>query len=284
MLEINNDIELARYSTLGVGGNADYLAITSTQDDLLAALNWADKEKVPFVIIGKGSNLLISDEGFRGLVIINRILGYEIIGDRVEVNSGECLSKVALETLKEGLLGLHFGAGIPGTIGGAVADNSGALGYDISETLVSARVWQDGVISTWENGDFTFSYRSSKLKGGKNTVILSAVFELTKGDTKSELQIIEEDKKRRLASYIGRTCGSYFKNPEGKSAGELIDSLGLKGFRQGGAEVSPEHANVLRNADSATANDFLILEETIIDKVREKYGIELETEVVKLGF
>jgi UDP-N-acetylmuramate dehydrogenase len=284
MLKIEERVNLAKYSTLGVGGQADYLLVATNKADLLAGLDWAHSQKLPFIVLGGGSNVLISDEGFRGFVIINHATECKIVNSMVTVDSGANFGMIARETLDKGLAGLHFGAGIPGTIGGAVVGNAGAIGWDIAKTLRSAQVWDNGNVEVYTNADFNFGYRASKLKGRSDLVVISAEFEL-KFDDKNELsKLVRDDHKRRAKSYLGRTCGSYFKNHEcGGTAGELIDRLGLKGYRIGGAEISPLHANVIRNVDHATASDILAIEKLVVRKVKEKYGIDLTPEVVKIG-
>jgi len=284
MIEMQEQVNMAKYSTLSVGGNADFLTTVSKLTDLVAGLKWAHDKNIPFVIIGGGSNILISDEGFRGLVIINRASEYKIEGAKVTVDSGYNFGKLATETIELGLAGLHFGAGIPGSIGGAIAGNAGALGWDIAKTLKSVRVWDDGEERTFSNADLDFGYRTSKIKSKDGIVILSAEFELTVGNKDELTKLILDDRKRRVKSYLGRTCGSYFRNPQGdETAGELIDRLGLKGHRIGGAEISPLHANVIRNIDNATANDIVSLEKFVTSKVEEKYNVQLIPEVVKIG-
>jgi UDP-N-acetylmuramate dehydrogenase len=284
VIDIRKNIPLAPYSTLHIGGLADYFVICKQKNDLLSALHWANDNQIPFVVIGYGSNILFADKGFRGLVIINRINNFLIKDNRVLVESGQTLSGIARETIGRGLIGLHFGANIPGTIGGAIVGNAGTLGWDISKTLVSAEIWHDGKVRIWQNKDFDFSYRESKLKDKNEQVILSAEFELTDGRMGELENQIGEDMKRRLQSYKGKTCGSYFKNPQGKVAGKLIDSLNLKGYRIGDAEVSPLHANVFRNVGKANSSDIFALEKYVRDKVYEKYKIYLEPEIVKIGF
>ena len=284
MINIEKDVKLSKFTTLGIGGPADFLVVVKTKTELIQALEWAEGKKLPFIVLGFGSNVLFADTGFRGLVILNRTGADSIVGKLITVESGANFGRVARETLSHGFVGLHFGAGIPGTVGGAVVGNASALGWDISKTLVSAEIWRHGKVEVWRNKDFNFKYRNSKLKGDYETVLLGATFKLEKVKTDLILKQIQNDKVRRSQSYVGKTCGSYFKNPDEKTSGELIDSLGLKGYRVGDAEVSPLHANVIRNVGEARAVDVLNLEKYIQEKVYNKYKIRLVPEVVKIGF
>ncbi len=284
MIEIEKNIVLAKYTTLGVGGNADYLVVVKSRDELLEALDYAYRNKLKYLVLGGGSNVLVSDEGFAGLVIVNRATAHTQTKDVMYSESGASLTKVASQTLDNGFLGFEFGIGIPGTIGGAVAGNVGTKVGSVSDILVSAEVWHDGKIESLPGDSFDFDYRFSNIKGKFEYVVLSAKFRLQEGDTATAKEQVRAEIARRAGSYKGKTAGSYFKNPsEGKSAAELIDSLGLKGYRVGGAEVSTEHANVFRNLGDATARDFVELEHYVVAQVKTKFDIVLEPEVVKIG-
>jgi len=284
LIETEKNVELSRYTTFGVGGRADWLATVKSKEELLEALDYARKKKIRFVVIGSGSNLLISDEGFRGLVIVNRATKREYVKDTVVAESGANLTKVASQSLDDGYLGFEFGIGIPGTIGGAVVGNVGTKTGNVSDILISAEVWHEGKISVMDASSLDFDYRYSNIKEKPEFVVLSAKFRLQEGDTAIAKEHVKDELKRRATLYRGQTAGSYYKNPiEGKTAAELIDSLGLKGYRIGGAEVSTEHANVFRNAGGATAHDFFELERYVAGKVLDKYGVTLHPEVMKLG-
>lgn len=284
VIDIKKNILLSRYSTMSIGGPADYLVIAKKISDIKEAIEWAQKEQLNFVVVGNGSNILFSDTGYRGLVIINRANKYLISGNEIYAESGAILSKLAQDTLEIGLEGLHFGFGIPGTIGGAVAGNAGALGCDISKSLISAEVLSDGKLTNWTNKMFQFGYRKSSLQKRKNIVILSVSFKLKVGNKEELTKNVMADLQRRKKCYLGRTCGSYFKNPKNISAGQLIDKLNLKGFRIGDAEVSTEHGNVIRNISFATSKDVLEIEHHIQKRVFEECNIRLKPEIMKVGF
>ncbi len=291
-INIQKKVNLAKYSTLGVGGDADYLTVVNNAKELVEALDYGYKSELRTAILGGGSNVLISDEGFRGLVIINRDKQFEVTEDRVTVHGGVILSALVKNILQKKLFGLEFATGIPGTVGGAVVGNVGANGGQIADVLLSAEVWADGTVTTWSKADLDYGYRYSKLKGHGGSVVVSATFELhsivePRLLAETEIKITKQiaaDVLRRNRYYLGRTAGSYFKNPEGeRAAAELIDQLELKGYRIGGAEISPDHANVFRNAGEATADDFYKLEMYVVEKVKEEFDILLFPEVVKIG-
>jgi len=296
---INNlqkNVILAPYTTYRIGGKADYFFVTKSKQALIEVLEWARDEGVPYVIIGGGSNLLISDAGFRGLVILNRLNQYSITDNFVTVESGMILSTLARKIVDLGLSGLEFAMNIPGTVGGAVVGNAGAYGKEISYSFVSALVWtaKEGQ-KQCQKKDMKFSYRSSALKNSHDMVLIEADFQMQDGDKDLMLEKAKSDLEKRKHDYQGYSCGSYFKNPidqkvklkketlDNPSAGFLIDSLGLKGLSVGGAYVSNNHANVIVNEDKATAKDIITLEKMIITKVKASYGIKLDPEVTKIG-
>ncbi|MEI6266523.1 MAG: UDP-N-acetylmuramate dehydrogenase [bacterium] len=284
MINIQKNILLSKYTTLGVGGPAKYLVIVNTTEELIEALDYARNKHLEFAIIGGGSNLLVSDKGFYGLAIINRSGSWRKEGSYIVADSGANLTKVAYDALEAGWTDLAFASGIPGSVGAAVVGNVGVPDSSISDVLVSTIVWDGGLIKEIVNSELNFGYRTSILKQNRDVVVISAKFKLSNGKMDDTLKIILEDKKRRAFSYVGRTAGSYFKNPKGdKSAGELIDSLGLKSYSIRGAEISQNHANVIRNMGEATAGDIYDLEKYVIEKVKDGYNITLEPEVVKLG-
>ncbi|MEI7690142.1 MAG: UDP-N-acetylmuramate dehydrogenase [bacterium] len=293
---IQKNVILAPYTTYRIGGKADYFFIAKTKQALIKVLEWAKDESVPYVIIGGGSNLLISDAGFRGLVILNRLNQYSITDTSVTVESGMILSALARKTVDLGLSGFDFAVNIPGTVGGAVVGNAGAYGTETSNSFVSALVWsaKDGQ-NKYEKDDMKFSYRSSALKNCHETVLIEAEFRMQRGDRELMLEKAVSDLEKRKHDYRGYSCGSYFKNPTDKkikinketidnpSAGYLIDSLGLKGLFVGGARVSKNHANVIVNENKASAKDIIDLEKLIIKKVKKRYDVEIQPEVTKIG-
>jgi UDP-N-acetylmuramate dehydrogenase len=273
---------LAKYTTYQIGGPAELFLTANSREELISALLYANKNSVPVTVIGGGSNLLISDKGVKGLVVLNRANHYEFQNDELSTESGTILSKVARESIELGLSGLDFATGIPGTVGGAIVGNAGAYGKEIAGSLIEAEIW-NGEVKVYKNEDFHFKYRYSDLKGS-NKIVLSARFKFEKGDKEAMFEKIKTDLERRVKLYKGLNCGSYFKNPEGESAGAMIDRAGMKGFRSGNAQVNPNHANVILNLGGARAKEIIELENHIIKEVKDKFEVTLEPEVVKIGF
>jgi UDP-N-acetylmuramate dehydrogenase len=242
------------------------------------------------MLIGSGSNVLVSDAGLRGLVVLNRATTVTFDGLQVLAESGASFSTVARRCVQLGLAGVEWAANIPGTVGGAVFGNAGAWGGNVASTLVEATVLEPGGrVARWPVGRFEYSYRSSVLKrqsaqGNTCGVVLEATFGLKEGN-RADLQAKVADivAKRRSSQPPGPTCGSVFKNPPGDHAGRLIEAAGLKGTRIGGAEISTMHANFVVNTGTATAVDVRQLIELARRTVQDKFGVALELEIELIG-
>ncbi|MFC5450181.1 UDP-N-acetylmuramate dehydrogenase [Paenibacillus aestuarii] len=285
--DIRTNERLAPYTTWKIGGPADILIIPHTKEQVVAVIQMLHERGVPWTIIGRGSNLLISDKGIRGVVIK---LGSALETLRFEgatVYAGGSYSFIKLSVLaaKEGLTGLEFASGIPGTVGGAVYMNAGAHGSDVSRILKQAEVILDtGELVTMQAEDLQYAYRHSILHTLPG-IVTEAIFELQVGDRKEIAGAMAAYRDRRLRTQpLQLACaGSVFRNPTGNFAAKLIEESGLKGKRVGGAEVSPLHANFIVNTGNATAVDVLTLIQEVQQIVLDKHGIALKPEVLVLG-
>ncbi len=277
---------LDKFTTLRVGGAADYFAEPATEAALTALLAAAQEAALPVLLMGNGSNLLVRDGGFRGLVIR---LGKAFSGITRKENclyaqAGALLSVLARQAQEAGLTGLEFAQGIPGSVGGGVYMNAGAYGGELGNTVDFVRVFDGGSVRDIPGGEMRFSYRHTRGME-ENWVILGAQFRLTPGDPK-EIEAAMRDyaarrKEKQPLEYP--SAGSFFKRPAGHFAGALIEGAGLKGLTVGGAQVSEKHAGFLINKGGATAADFLKLMEEVQERVMEKYGVRLEPEVRIVG-
>lgn len=277
---------MARHTTFRVGGPADVLFMPEGADQLIAALEAARSAGVPAYVIGNGSNLIVRDGGVRGLVIAIGEGMSEIArcGDTVEAQAGAALARVAAFAQSEGLAGLEFASGIPGTLGGGCAMNAGAYGGQLSDVLIDARVLTGGAVRTLSREDMQMGYRTSlPLRTGG--IVLSARFALTPDAPEAiAARMRELNARRRDKQPLNLpSAGSTFKRPEGHFAGALIEQAGLKGLSVGGAQVSQKHAGFIVNAGGATASDVLALIAEVQDAVQARSGIRLETEVRVLG-
>jgi UDP-N-acetylmuramate dehydrogenase len=287
------DEPLARFTTMRVGGPADLFATAHNAFELRALVRFARARAIPFVILGRGSNLVIADAGIRGLVIQARAEGSRVAGDRYHAEAGVPMARAATETQQAGLTGLEYGLAIPGTVGGAVWANAGAHGSDTAGVLESALVLLgDGSEQEMPAADLGFSYRHSRFKDpgvmeadGPAEIVIAAVFRLRAADPAEIRARLDEIRAwRREHQPLGiPSAGSVFRNPPGDSAGRLIDDLGLKGFRIGGAVVSEKHANFIVNDRKGTAADVRALADHVRREVREHHGIELMFEVEFVG-
>ncbi|WP_438433414.1 UDP-N-acetylmuramate dehydrogenase [Gorillibacterium sp. sgz500922] len=278
---------LKNHTTWKIGGPADILATVQNRGQLVRLMRLLHAHGTPWHVLGRGSNVLVFDKGVRGAVI--KLAG-ELAEARFEnglIRAGGGYSFIKLSVLagKEGLTGLEFAGGIPGSVGGAVYMNAGAHGSDVSRILKEAEVvLEDGSVETWNREDLLFRYRHSVLQE-KPGIVTEAVFELGQGDRKEIAGAMAAYKDRRLRTQpLQLPCaGSTFRNPEGHHAAKLIEQAGLKGQRVGGAEVSTLHANFIINTGEATAQDVLDLIDLIRDRVRTQFAIELVPEVLVMG-
>lgn len=280
MGEIKENVPLASYSTMGIGGPARYFTKADTIEEMRSALLFARERKVPFLVIGKGSNCLFHDEGYRGIVILNKIDFFEDLGGGVfQVGAGTSFSLLGVKTARLHFSGLEFASGIPATVGGAVYMNAGASGKETKDTLVSVDFMDpEGNVSRYAVSDLEFSYRKSSFQKMRGAII-SATFKLSPSDEARDKQISIVQYRTKTQPYGEKSCGCAFRNPTGNFAGALIEKCGLKGFKVGGAEVSTLHANFIINKSDAKAADIRSLIELIRDRVKEQEKIDLEVEV-----
>lgn len=282
-LQINEP--LGRHTSARIGGPADAFIAAETRDDLSTAARIAWAEGVPFFLLGGGSNILISDQGVRGLVIHNRAGTVTFDGAQVKAESGASTIHLARQAAKQGLAGFEWGIGVPGTLGGAVYGNAGAHGGDMATCIESVEaITPDGPV-TYRNLDLAFEYRSSILKREQiRAVILSMAIRLTPGDpAEIAARMQEYNDYRKRTQPPGATIGSTFKNPPGDYAGRLIERAGLKGTRIGGAEISAVHANFFLNVGGASAADVMGLIDLARAEVLRQFGVELEREIELVG-
>tara|TARA_Y100001968_G_scaffold319865_1_gene352015 strand:- start:1724 stop:2626 length:903 start_codon:yes stop_codon:yes gene_type:complete len=290
-LKLSKEISLANFTTLRIGGTAEFLAEPKSIEEIKTLIRWSNEKKIPCNIIGAGSNLLISDLNIGGLTLCTRKLnGSELNSSTGEVKavSGESLPSLARKAANAGLHGLEWAIGIPGTIGGAVTMNAGAQGGCIAERLIKVEVIniKGGKTFYLTNKELDFSYRNSLIQK-ENLILLSAYFQLEPGQNSkfiNEMTNKNLEKRKQTQPYHLPTCGSVFRNPEPLKAGIIIEKLGLKGFRQGGAEISTMHANFIINSGNATASDVSQLIEIVQTKVKAAHGFLLHPEVKQLGF
>ena len=276
---------LSRHSSARIGGPAEAFLAARSVHDLAEAAQIAWEYDVPLCILGGGANILISDAGIRGLVVHNRAEGLHFDGTQVLAESGVSTISVARRSVKRGLAGFEWAAGIPGTIGGAVFGNAGAHGGDMAGVVVYADVITPEGERRLSNADLAFEYRSSILKREpQRAVVLRVLLQLEAGDPDVLNARLEEFRDyRRRTQPPGATIGSMFKNPPGDYAGRLIDAAGLKGTRIGGAEISTKHGNFFLNVGDANASDVRALAELARREVREQFGVELELEIELVG-
>ena len=280
---VDKNVSLSKYTTYRVGGVAKAFVYPKNVSSLITLLKILNMNNIKYKILGNGSNLLFSDDDFDGIIIkLDEFNDVSFLSNnRIRVGAGFSLMKLSLVAAKKGLAGLEFAAGIPGTIGGAIFMNAGAYKSDMGYVVQQVKVLTpDFRVITLENREMDFHYRTSYLQKNPKYICLEVVLKLAKGEREAIEEVIKERRKRRMESQPLEypSAGSVFRNPEGYYAGQLIEELGYKGHRNGGAMVSSKHANFIINYDHATGREIrdLILE--VHDKVLEKHGIDMKIE------
>lgn len=281
-INVQQNISLKQFCTYKTGGSARYFAEARSPQEMIHLRNFAKIQNVPFMVLGGGSNVLFSDEGYPGLVIINKMGKIHIQGEKVTAESGVNLAKLVLVAAQNNLGGISGLINIPGSVGGAVYGNAGVPDVYISDVLLQAVILPENSDTPVQVNPtyFNFGYRDSRVKKSKD-FILSATFGLrSEPSIKIRAEINHYTKERSLKQPMGNSCGSFFKNPgQFPSAGWLIEQSGCKGMQVGGAMVSPKHANFILNAGGAKSSDIIGLTVKIHQIVKKKFNVELEPEV-----
>ncbi|MCI8454524.1 MAG: UDP-N-acetylmuramate dehydrogenase [Lachnospiraceae bacterium] len=291
-MEVREHEPMSRHTSFGAGGAADWYVIPESAEELMAALAKCRSAGIPWYVIGNGSNLLVSDDGFHGVIVSTERLcslkirpGADAQTAYLICGAGTSLPKAAGMAVREGLTGLEFAAGIPGSVGGAAAMNAGAYGEEIKDVLQSLTVLDtEGKVCELGINELAMGYRTSAVME-RGLLVLEAVFALKKGEPIAIRSRMEEllAKRREKQPLEYPSAGSTFKRPAGYFAGRLIEDAGLKGFTIGGAQVSEKHAGFVINRGGASASDIFCLCEEVKRQVRERFGVELELEVRLLG-
>lgn len=290
---------LAKNTTFKIGGVAHFFVEVTEEEKMISLLNFLSGEDIPYFVLGGGSNVLFSDGEFEGVVIKLQTSELKLReGGEIVVDAGVLLSKVVNFALQNKLSGMEWGVGIPGTIGGAVRGNAGAMGKENANCLIKVKIWREGEIFELEKAECGFGYRESIFKTNRD-IILSAVYRLSPGDEKSIKESMQAYLKQRTGRYPSfPSAGSFFKNIDvnrwsGKKedlpeifwerrkipVGWLVEQVKMKGYAVGGAKISDEHGNFIINFSNAKQTDILSIVETVKEKVYNKFGIELEPEV-----
>lgn len=291
---VQQDENLGRFTAARLGGSADYLYVAKGKnfDELLDIARSAWEQEMSVQIIGGGANILISDKGVRGLTIVNRIAamtpGNWHDGRNLAVTSGVNLNKLTHFCMVNGLSGMEWAVGVPGTIGGAIVNNAGAHGSSMADSIADVVVFEaDKGIQLYSNADLQYAYRYSTLKARQDrrfVVLLATLILQADEPTAIQARMDEYNAYRKRTQPPGASLGSIFKNPPDDYAGRLIESAGLKGFQIGGAQVSPVHANFFINVgDTATATDYFQLIRHVQKLVFEQWGLQLELEIETIG-
>lgn len=282
---INNvftDVSMKQHTTFRTGGNADYFVTVQSEENLTGLIGYLRAEKLPYYILGNGSNVLFADEGYHGVVLkTSKFDNIEVSGTVLRVGAGVILARAAHVAHKKSLTGMEFAAGIPGTVGGAVVMNAGAYGSEIKDIITGAKaVNEAGTVIFLSKEELRLDYRHS-IVSERELIITEAVFELAYGDSGQIEAKMKELARRRTEKQPLEypSAGSTFKRPKGYFAGKLIEDAGMKGFSIGGAQVSEKHSGFVINRGNATTRDILTLIKRVQEAVYDKFGVMLEMEV-----
>lgn len=284
MIQLKEGELLSNHTTFRIGGAAKYFAVPKNEEEIMEAVDFAIVKDLPYYILGKGSNVLFADEGYPGVVIeigagMEKV---ERIGDTgIRAQAGVSLSALATFAAREGLSGLEFAGGIPGTLGGAVTMNAGAYGGEMKDVIVSAKVMdEEGGVKVLSCDELELGYRTSIVQK-KQLIVLEAEFSLQPGVTEAIQSTMKElnAKRREKQPLEYPSAGSTFKRPEGYFAGKLIEDAGFRGYRVGDAQVSEKHCGFVVNRGKATCAEVLQLIEDVQKEVKEQFGVQLEPEV-----
>ena len=285
--EVVTEEPMSRHTTFRIGGPADYFVTPHTKEEIRQVIRLCKEEEIPFAVLGNGSNLLVGDKGFRGVIIqlFKNFSDIIIEEETIYAQSGALLVRLANQAAEQGLTGLEFASGIPGTLGGAVVMNAGAYGGEMKDVLKEVTVLTpEGRVLTLQADELHMGYRTSVIKEA-GYIVLEAVISLEKGDQEEIRSRMQELAGMRTSkqplSYP--SAGSTFKRPEGYFAGKLIMDSGLRGYQVGGAQVSEKHCGFVINTGNATAKDVTTLMSDVQRIVMEKFGVKLEPEVKFLG-
>ena len=276
-----------RHTTFRVGGEAECMAVVETQDELSQLVSYLGRIEQEYFVLGNGSNLLVGDKGYRGIVVKlgPRLSAVRVEQDHIAAGAGALLSQVAFAARDAGLSGMEFAAGIPGSIGGGIVMNAGAYGGEMKQIVKMVRVMdKEGEILTLDNDTMEFGYRTSIIRN-RPFIVLGVVLKLTPGNRDEISAKMEELMKQRKSKQPLEypSAGSTFKRPEGYYAGKLIMDAGLRGYRIGGAQVSEKHCGFVINSGGASAADIRDVIEEVQERVRDRFHVRLEPEVIFLG-
>ena len=285
--QVKKDEPMKIHTTFRVGGPASYFVTPETEEEVAKVIEVCTQENVPYYIVGNGSNLLVSDAGYRGVIvqIYKEMNEVKVEGDLVKAQAGALLSGIAAKALGAELSGFEFASGIPGTIGGACVMNAGAYGGEMKDVLESVTVLTgEGKIIELGRNELELGYRTSVI-AKKGYIVLGAALKLERGDGEKIKTYMDELKEKRVTKQPLEypSAGSTFKRPEGYFAGKLIEDAGLRGFQVGGAQVSEKHCGFVINRDHAAAADIMELMRQVQIRVKENSGVDLEPEVKRLG-